>query len=62
MLTQSKLRRQKGMIAGVCGGLGAFFGLNPWIFRILFLILIPAAGSPIIPYLLLWLLIPEKRY
>lgn len=62
MLTQSKLRRQNGIVAGVCGGLGAFFGLNPWIFRILFLILIPAAGSALIPYVLLWLLIPEKRY
>jgi phage shock protein C len=62
MLTQSKLRRQNGMVAGVCGGLGAFFGLNPWIFRIIFLILIPAAGSALIPYLLLWFLIPEKRY
>ena len=62
MLTRSKLRRQNGIIAGVCGGLGEAFGVNPWIFRIIFLLLIPAAGSPIIPYLLLWLLMPAKRY
>ncbi|MBA3534071.1 MAG: PspC domain-containing protein [Ardenticatenales bacterium] len=56
-----QLRRQKGIIAGVCGGLGAFFGINPWVFRLLFLALIPAAGSPILPYLLLWLIIPSRH-
>ena len=25
---KSKLRRQNGIVAGMCGGLGAFFGLN----------------------------------
>jgi phage shock protein C len=58
----TKLRRSNGIIAGVCGGLGEFFGINPWIFRLLFLALIPAAGSPILPYLLLWLFIPPRRY
>lgn len=58
---QGKLRRQDGIIAGVCGGLGRFFGINPWFFRLLFLALIPAAGSPIPPYLILWLFVPPKR-
>ncbi len=57
----NKLRRQDAMIAGVCGGLGAFFGLNPWLFRLIFLALIPLAGSPILPYLLLWLIIPSRE-
>lgn len=29
MSDKSKLRRQNDIVAGVCGGLGAFFGLNP---------------------------------
>lgn len=54
------LRRQNGIIAGVCGGLGAFFGLNPWIFRIIFLFLLLPGGLPgFIPYLLLALIIPR---
>ncbi len=50
------------MVAGVCGGLGTFFGLSPWLFRIIFLILLIPGGLPgILPYLLLWLIIPARR-
>lgn len=56
------LRRQHGIVAGVCGGLGAFFGLNPGWFRLLFLILLLPGGLPaILPYILLWIVIPRKR-
>ncbi len=58
----NELRRQNGIVAGVCGGLGAFFGLSPWIFRLIFLILLMPGGLPgLVPYLILWLLIPPKR-
>lgn len=58
----NKLRRQNGIIAGVCGGLGEFFGVNPWLFRIIFLILLLPGGLPgLLPYLLLWISIPPKR-
>lgn len=61
MLTTNKLRRQDEIVAGVCGGLGAFFGINPWIFRLVFLILIPLAPPALLPYIILWILIPKKR-
>jgi phage shock protein C len=49
------------MVAGVCGGLGAFFGLNPWWFRLLFLILLVPGGLPgLVPYIILWIVIPRK--
>ena len=58
---RNKLRRQNGMIAGVCGGLGAFYGLNPWWFRLLFLILSLPGGLPgILPYVILWIVIPRR--
>ncbi len=58
----NKLRRQNGMVAGVCGGLGVFFGISPWWFRILFLILLMPGGLPgLLPYLILVLIIPPKR-
>ena len=61
MAQERTLRRQNGIIAGVCGGLADFFGLNPWLFRILFLILLTPGGLPgFIPYLILWLVIPRK--
>ena len=56
------LRRQNGIVGGVCGGLGAFFGISPWWFRLLFLILLVPGGLPgLIPYLILWIVIPRKR-
>jgi phage shock protein PspC (stress-responsive transcriptional regulator) len=62
MAEHSKLRRQNGIIAGVCGGLAAFFGLSPFWFRLLFLILLLPGGLPgIIPYIVLWIIIPRKR-
>ena len=61
----SDLRRSRSnrWIGGVCGGLGAFFGLSAFWFRLLFFILLLPGGLPgLIPYLLLWLIIPlEKR-
>jgi phage shock protein C len=58
----NKLRRQNGIIGGVCGGLGAFYGISAWWFRILFLILLMPGGLPgLVPYLILWIVIPRKR-
>ncbi len=62
MTQYRKLERQNGIIAGVCGGLGAFFGVTPWLFRIIFIILMLPGGLPgFLPYVLLWIFIPPKR-
>jgi phage shock protein C len=57
-----ELRRQNGVIAGVCGGLGAYFGISPFWFRLLFVILALPGGAPgILPYIILWIVIPKRR-
>ena len=62
MEQRNQLRRQNGMIAGVCGGIGEFFGINPVWFRLLFLLLLIPGGLPgIVPYVVLWIVIPKKR-
>jgi len=56
------LRRSKSdrVFAGVCGGLGAFFGINALWFRIAFVIASLPGGLPgILPYFICWLVIPE---
>ena len=61
MNERNKLRRQNGMVAGVCGGLAAFYGISPFWFRLLFVILLIPGGAPgLVPYLILWLVIPHK--
>jgi phage shock protein C len=57
-----KLERQNGILAGVCGGLGAFFGISPWWFRILFLFLLMPGGLPgTLIYLIMWVIVPKKK-
>ncbi len=52
--------RRRRIIAGVSGGLGEFFGINPWWFRIGFLIATIPGGIPGIGlYILLWIVIPK---
>jgi phage shock protein C len=61
--SEHKLRRSRRhrIVAGVCGGLGEFFGLSPWIFRIIFLILLLPGGLPgLLPYILLWIIVPSE--
>ena len=45
------------VIAGVCGGLGEYFALDPVWFRIGFVVLAFGGGSGILIYLMMWLLI-----
>lgn len=57
-----RLYRSKSdrMLAGVCGGLGVYFAVDPILIRALFLILFFLGGSSLIIYLVLWILIPEE--
>lgn len=49
------------MVAGVCGGLGAYFGVDPAWFRLTFVVLTVGAGSGILVYIVAWILMPEHR-
>jgi phage shock protein C len=58
---RNELRRENGMLAGVCGGLGAFFGISPLWFRLAFVLLSLPGGLPgVLPYVVLWLVIPRR--
>ncbi len=53
--------RRNRVFAGVCGGLGEFFGINPFWFRLAFLIsLIPGGVPGLVVYFLAWLIIPNE--
>lgn len=53
--------RHNRVLAGVCGGLGNFLGIAPFWFRLMFFILFLPGGLPgIIPYMLLWIIIPRE--
>ena len=58
-----RLRRSRSnrMIAGVIGGLARYFGIDPTMARVLYVILsvVSAAFPGLIVYILLWLIMPE---
>ena len=61
--TRKPLRRSRRnrIIAGVCGGLGDFFGISTFWFRLAFLIaLIPGGVPGFLVYFLMWLIVPKE--
>src|SRR5436190_18310420 len=48
------------MVAGVCGGLGRYFDLNPAFFRIAFVVLTLLGGSGLLIYGAALLIVPEE--
>jgi len=58
---QSRLMRSRTdvMIAGVCGGLAEYFGLDPVIVRLIFVLVTLTTGIGFIVYPVLWLVMPK---
>lgn len=55
--------RQGRILGGVIAGLAQRFGLDPWIARLLFvLVLLIIPGSQLLVYPLLWVLMPSEEH
>jgi phage shock protein C len=53
--------RSDRMIAGVCGGLGHYFGIDPVIVRLIFLVLtVLTMFVPPLLYVVLWFIMPDE--
>lgn len=53
--------RKDKMIAGICGGIGEIYSLDPTMIRLVYaLITIFSAGTAILVYILGWIIIPEE--
>lgn len=50
------------VIAGVCGGLGEYFNIDPVLVRLAFVIIVFAGGAGILGYVLAWIIIPRRPY
>ncbi|HET7012169.1 MAG TPA: PspC domain-containing protein [Anaerolineales bacterium] len=48
------------MLGGVCGGLGAYLGLDPTLIRLFFVVLALGTGIGVFLYLLLWIVVPVE--
>jgi phage shock protein PspC (stress-responsive transcriptional regulator)/gas vesicle protein len=52
---------EDAVLGGVCSGLGAYFGVDPIMFRILFVIMTIAGGSGILIYIVMLLIAPVAK-
>jgi phage shock protein PspC (stress-responsive transcriptional regulator) len=48
------------MVAGVCGGLGDYLGIDATFIRIFFLLLVFGQGAGVLIYMVLWILLPAQ--
>jgi phage shock protein PspC (stress-responsive transcriptional regulator) len=49
------------IIAGVCSGMAAYWRIDSWIVRVIFLVLLLPGGLGILVYLVLWIVLPEAK-
>ena len=49
------------MIAGVCGGLADYLGVDPTFVRMLWILITLLYGFGLLLYLIAWLIVPEKK-
>jgi phage shock protein C len=57
-----KLKRTENekMIAGVCGGLGEYLGIDPTIVRLIFVLLVLTGSLGLWLYLIMWIVVPSE--
>lgn len=51
--------KDKGMIGGVAAGLGHYFGIEAVWIRVLLILLVWGAGTGVLAYIILWVVMPE---
>jgi phage shock protein C len=52
--------RRDRKIAGICGGMAEYWGIDPVIPRLVWVAFILAAGAGLLAYLICWIVIPAE--
>lgn len=55
-----RIKNGDSMLGGVCAGLAEYFDIDVTIVRILFVIAVIAPIPAVIPYILMWIIMPVK--
>ena len=60
LIAINSMRRSRDdrWLGGVCGGIARMTGVESWVWRLLFAVLALCAGTGVLVYLLMWILIP----
>ncbi len=54
--------RKNRVIAGVAGGIGEYFDIDPVFIRVIFVLATLAGASGILAYIILWIVVPNERF
>ena len=62
MNTEKRLYRSRSnrTLAGVCAGIAEYYGWDPTLVRVAWIVLTLLGGSGILLYLIMWLVMPES--
>jgi len=60
-ITRLRRSRTDRWLGGVCGGLGRVSGIEPWIWRLLFVMFVMTFGFGLAIYILLWIFVPDEE-
>ena len=52
--------REGRVVAGVCAGIAAYFGVDPTLVRLAFAVLTVFGGAGVLLYLVAWIVIPDE--
>lgn len=55
-----KRSRKEKILAGVCGGIGEYFNIDPVLVRLLFVALLLLGGWTLLAYIIAWVIIPKE--
>ena len=61
MANKKLVRSNDKKLAGVCGGLAEYFGLDASIVRIVWLLCVLLGGFGLLAYLIMWIVMPEQK-
>jgi len=53
--------RKNRIVAGVAGGLGEYFDIDPVFVRVIFVVATLAGASGLLAYVILWIVVPKER-
>ena len=61
---EKKLRRSgnNSMLAGVCGGIGEYFSIDPTLVRLAWVLFSCLGGSGVLAYIIAAIIIPKDEY
>lgn len=60
-MKQLRRSRKNRIIAGVCGGFAEYFGVDPTLVRLIWILITLAWGAGFLLYIIAWLIMPEEE-